>query len=116
MAPLGVDPELRLVYGSEGELLGERPFGRAIVAAGADRHRFRRGQDVARLRGDDAFFARQQSDLLLALDRDDPLVDFAGEQPQREADDAGGMAAHTLDRQMRLAGVGGPEDCPDRSV
>ena len=31
------------------------------------------------------------------------------EQPQRKADDAGGMRKHPLDRKMGLAGVGGTE-------
>jgi hypothetical protein len=26
------------------------------------------------------------------------------------------MSAHALDREMGLAGVGGPEDCPDRYI
>ena len=42
--------------------------------------------------------------------------DFAGEQAEREADDAGRVSAHPLDREMGLAGVGGPEDRPDRRV
>ena len=53
---------------------------------------------------------------LLALHRDDPVVDLARQQPQRKADDARRMAAHPLDREVGLAGVGGPENGPDRCV
>ena len=39
----------------------------------------------------------------------DPLIDLPGEQTQRQADHAALVAEHALDRQMRLAGIGGPE-------
>ena len=68
------------------------------------------------MRRDDALLAGQQRNLLLALHGDDAVIDLAGEQPEREADDARGVAAHPLDRQVGLAGVGRSEDRPDRSV
>ena len=40
---------------------------------------------------------------------DDLVVDLARQQPQRQADHAGGMRQHPLDREMGLAGVGRPE-------
>ena len=84
----------------------------------AARHRHALGgaQEIARLRRDDPLLAGEQRDLLFALHRDDAVVDFAGEQAEREADDAGRMAAHPLDRQVGLAGIGRSEDRPDRSV
>ena len=36
---------------------------------------------------------------------DDPLIDLAGEQAQRQADHARGVTQHPLDRQMGLAGA-----------
>ena len=116
MAALGVDAELGLVDRGERELVGKRTFGRTVVPPGPHRHRFRRGQDVARVGRDDPFLAGQQRDLLLALQRNDPLVDLAREQAQREADDARGMGAHPFDGEIGLAGVGRAEDGPNRSV
>ncbi len=63
-------------------------------------------------------------DLLLAGDQgyrphagagDELAIDLAGEEPQRQADQAGGMGQHPLDGERRLARVGGPEDCGDPS-
>ena len=48
--------------------------------------------------------------------RDDAVVDLAGEQPQREADDAAGMGAHPLDREIGLAGIGRAQGSPGRCV
>ena len=53
---------------------------------------------------------------LLAFDRDHAIVDLAREEPEREADDARGMAAHPLDRQVGLSRIGRSENGPDRSV
>ena len=80
------------------------------------RHALGSAEEIARLWRDDPLLAGQQGDLLLALHRDDAVVDLAGEQAQREADDARGMAAHPLDREVGLAGIGRSEDGPDRSV
>jgi hypothetical protein len=55
-------------------------------------------------------------DLLLAGDESDGfrsdafhnlVVDLTRQESQRQADNSGRMAEHALDRQMRLAGVGG---------
>jgi hypothetical protein len=40
---------------------------------------------------------------------DDLVVDLAGEQPQRQPDNSGRVRDHALDREVRLAGVGGAE-------
>ena len=89
---------------------------RLALTSPLDRHAFGGAQEIARLRRDDPLLAGQQRDLLLALHRDDPVIDLARQQPQREADHARRMAAHPLDRQVGLAGVGRSEDRPDRCV
>ena len=58
----------------------------------------------------DLFLARDQrhgvgSDLL-----DDAVVDLPGEQAQRQADHTRPVSQHALDRVVRLAGVGRPQD------
>ena len=47
---------------------------------------------------------------------DDLVVDLARQQPQRQADDPGGMRKHPLDRKMGLAGVGGAEHRGDAAA
>ena len=42
-----------------------------------------------------------------------PLIDLPGEQAQGQPDHAALVAEHALDGQMRLAGIGGPEDGRD---
>ena len=114
VAALGVDAELRLVDRGEGEIGGQ--VAAPLLLGVGDGHALGGAQHVAGVGRDDPFLAGQQRHLARALDRDDPVVDLAGEQPQREADDAGGMRAHPLDRQIGLAGVGGPEDRPHRRI
>ena len=109
MAALGVDAQLRLVDRGEGEVADQTVFGGRLIGVG-HRHGFDGAQDVARVRRDDALLAGQQGDPAFALHRDDAVVNFAGEEAQREADHAAGMGAHPLDREMRLAGVGRAKD------
>ena len=52
-----------------------------------------------------------RGDVRALIGGDDAIIDFAGEQAERKADHAARMAEHTLDREMRLAGVGGTKDC-----
>ena len=73
------------------------------------RHRLHGGDPVARLRRLDLLLAGDQRDAVDADLVDDLVVDLAREQPQRQADHAGGMRHHPLDREMGLAGVGRPE-------
>ena len=63
----------------------------------------------ARLGGNDFFFPGDQRDVLRPLGLDQPVVVLPREQAQGEADDAGGVSGQPLDREMRLAGVGGAE-------
>ena len=55
------------------------------------------------------FLAGDQGDVLHALQRHHSVVVFTREQTQREADDAGRVREQPLDREVRLARVGGPE-------
>ena len=116
VAALRIDAELRFVDCGEGELVGERPFARPVVAAGLHGHRFGGGKDVARLWRDDPFLAGQERDLRLALDGDDPVTDLARKQSQREADHARRMRAHAFDREVGLARVGRAKDRPNGCV
>ena len=73
------------------------------------RHRLDGGDPVARVLRLDLLLAGDERDAVCARAIRDLVVDLARQQPQRQADHAGGMPQHPLDRQMRLAGVGRPE-------
>src|SRR5678816_556064 len=88
----------------------------AVVAAADYRHALGGAQDISRALGDDALLAGDQCDILFALDAADALIDLAGQQPQREADDPAGMATHAFDSEVGLAGVGWPKDGPHKGV
>jgi hypothetical protein len=66
-------------------------------------------EPVARVRRLELFFAGDERDRSHARALRDPVVDLARKQPQRQPDDARGMAEHALDGKMGLAGVGRPE-------
>ena len=95
-----VSAQLHLVNGDEGDV---------EIA----RHRFDRGNPVARMLRLDLLFAGDQRDGLRPDLLDHAIIDLAGQQAQRQADDARRMIEHPLDGQMRLAGVGGPKHCRD---
>ena len=97
VAALGIGAELDLVDGEELDLAVER-------------HRLDRADEVARRRRHDLLLAGDQRHVARAPRLDDAVVDLARQQPQRQADHAGRMAEHALDRQMGLAGVGGAEN------
>src|SRR5437667_3407287 len=46
----------------------------------------------------------------------DLMVAVAGQQPQRQADDPGGVAQHAFDCEMSLAGVGWPKHRRDTAA
>ncbi len=75
------------------------------------RHRFDRRDPVTRAFGLDLLFARDQSYAAGTHARFDLIVDFACKQAQRQADHAAFVTQHALDGQMRLAGIGGAENC-----
>ena len=75
-----------------------------------ERHGLHGAGEPARLGRDDLLLAGDQRDEALPLRGDHAVVVLAGEQAEREADDARGMRQQPLDREMRLAGVGRAED------
>ena len=79
-------------------------------ACAVERHRLDRAGEPARVRRDDLLLAGDQRDVARALARHHAVVVLARQQAQREADDAGGMGQHPLDREMRLAGVRRAQD------
>ena len=106
--PLAVGGELRFVE------RGKRQRPAAPVAAA--RHRLCRAAEIARIGWFDPFFAGNQGDRFLALDRHHPIIDLACQQAQRKADGAARMRAHPFDRKVRLPGVGRPEDRLDDGI
>ena len=97
MTALAVGSELDLVDGDE-------------IRFELERHRLH-GADIEAGRGRlDLLLAGDQRDLLGADLGGHLVVDFAGEQAQRQADDADLMRQHALDGEMRFAGIGGAED------
>ncbi len=61
----------------------------------------------------DLFLAGDQRDSVGTHARDDLIVNFAGQQPQRQPDHAGRMRHHALDGEMGLAGIGRTENRRD---
>ena len=80
------------------------------VGAHVDGHGFHGADEIARVRRDDALLAGDEGSVGRALGGDDPVIDLAREQAQRQADHAGAVAQHALDGVMRLAGIGGAEN------
>jgi hypothetical protein len=76
----------------------------------AQRHRLDRADPVLRALRHDPFLAGDQRHDGGPAQRDDLVIDLPRQQAQRQADDAGAMRQHPLDRVMGLAGVGRPED------
>ena len=80
------------------------------IDGAVERHRFHCTDKIGRVWRDDFFFAGDQRHRPGAAQFDDAIVILAGEQPQRKPDHPAFMAEHALDREMRLAGIGRPED------
>ena len=76
---------------------------------------FDRAHEIRGVGRDDLLFAGDERDLARALHRHHPVVILAGEETQREADHPGAVAEHALDGEMRLAGIGRPENGQDAS-
>ena len=100
VAAVEIGGELDLVDGDEGEV---------EVA----RHRLDGRDPVARPVRLDLLLAGDERDVGGAGLVDDPLVDLAREEPQRQADHAALVAEHALDGEMGLAGIGRPEHSGD---
>ena len=94
VAALEISGELHLVDRDEGRV-------------GLARHRLHRADRVSRTRRLDLLLAGDQRHLVRPDLLADAGIDFARQQPQRQADDAAFMRHHAFDGEMRLAGVGG---------
>ena len=97
VAALGIGAELDLVDRQEFDLAVER-------------HRLDRADEILRMGGDDLLLAGDQRDAAGAARLDHAVVDLPRQEPQRQADHAGGVGQHALDREMGLAGVGRTEN------
>ena len=97
MATLRIGAELDLVDREE-------------IDGAVERHQFDRADEIGRVWRQDLFFAGDQCHRPGAAQLDDAIVIFAGKQPQRKPDHPAFVAEHALDREMRLAGIGRPED------
>ena len=96
MAALEIGSELGLV---------DRQKGDVEIA----RHGFDGANPESRILRLDLLFAGDQRDRILSHAIGDLVVDLTREQPQRQADHAGGMGQHALDGEMGLAGIGGAQ-------
>ncbi len=112
MAALGIGAQLCLVQRDKGEI-AEAAGHRGGFPAATDGHGFGGAEEIARARRHDLFLTGDEGDLLRALDRDDAVIDFARQQAQRKAHHAARMAAHALDGEMSLAGIGGAQHSGD---
>ena len=74
-----------------------------------ERHRFHRADPVARARRYALLFARDQRHRRFAHARRHTIVDLARQKAQRQADHAGRVFEHPLDRAVSLPGVGGTQ-------
>ena len=97
VAALGIGGELDLVH-------------RQKADGAVERHGFDGADEVARRPGDDLLLAGDQRHRLDALRLDHPVVVLARQQPERKADHAAGMTQHAFHGEMRLAGIGRPQN------
>ncbi len=100
VAALGIGDQLDLVHRQK----IDRPL---------QRHGLDRADEIGGARRDDLLLAGDQGDRGHPAPLDDPLIDLARQQPQRQADHARGVTQHPFDRQMGLAGIGGAQDRRD---
>ena len=75
-----------------------------------DWHRLHSAAIPPRVRRLDPLFTSNQRNLRRTLDRHHPIIDFPCQKPQRKTHHAARIAAHSLNREMRFAGVGRPQD------
>ena len=100
MAAIEIGGELNLVDGDE-------------INGKVARHRLDRADPEARPFRLDLLLAGDERDGVGPDLVDHALIDLARQQAQRQADHAGGMRDHPLDREMGLAGIGRSEHCRD---
>ena len=70
------------------------------------RHRLDRADEIDRAGRHNLFLAGDQRHRACAAHADDPVIDLARQQPERQADHAGRVPQHAFHRQVRLAGIG----------
>ena len=100
MATVGIGGQLNLVDGEEIDI---------EVAW----HGFDGADPIAGVVGFDFFFASDQRDIGHASLGDDAVVNFAGQQAQRQANKPRVVAEHALDGQMGFTGVRWTQDRGD---
>ena len=103
MAALAIGTQLRFVQPDETDVETAR-------------HGLDRAAQIAGVLRFDPLFAGDQRHLIVTLDGAHPVVDLARQQSQRKADRSARMAAHPLDGEMGLAGIGRPQDRLDRLI
>src|SRR5262245_45344974 len=96
MAAIEIGAELHLVNGHESHV---------EIA----RHGLNRRYPEAWISGLDLLLAGDQRNGVRTGPVRDLVVDLAGQEPQRQSDQPRGMGQHALDREMGLAGIGGPQ-------
>ena len=69
-------------------------------------HRLDRADPILGAVRHNAFFARDQRHHRRPPRPHDPVIDFAREQAQRQADHAGAVAQHPFNRVMGFSGIG----------
>jgi len=97
MATLEIGGQLDFVDGKEGNVKFAR-------------HRLDRGDPEAWICRFDFLFAGDERHRVGADPLDRAVIDLAGQEPQRQPNDARGMRKHSLDSEMRLAGIGRTQD------
>ena len=78
-----------------------------------ERHGLDGAEEIARMRRDVLFLARDERHRLRAAERDHAVVDLPREKAQREPDHPGSVGEHALDRHVGLARVGRAEQGSD---
>ena len=93
-----------LAVGGELDFVDAKKFNRPV-----ERHRFNRADEITRMGRQNFFFAGDERDLAGPFDADHTFIDFARQQPERQADHARRVPHHPLDGEMGFARVGRPE-------
>ena len=96
MAAFGIGAKLDFVDGDE--------------IGGDVGHRLGRRHPVLDPVGNDPFLARDQGHDRRPARPDDPVIDLARQQPQRQADHAGAVGQHPFDGVMGFPGIGRAQD------
>ena len=93
-----------LAVGGELNFVDAEKFHRPV-----ERHGLDRADEIARMGRQNLFFTRDERNLARPFDFHHALIDFARQQPQRQADHARRVAHHPLNREMGFARIGRPQ-------